>query len=303
MDQNTLFFARRYRLYLRLMAFLERIAPQSLHPFIIRTVGRWANPFQLRAANINKALLSRFSPEIARAAWLNWLDSHSLFTLNFLAYDHLDNDWLAQRIDIENPDLLEALRISGGLLLTYHTHHQNTLCCALGFAGCEVSAIAAAPEDSPLFPYIGRWAQKVNASSEQHFRGGRYFFINNKRLLARSIRQQLQEKKVLVSLCDFHQPALSSVEGKILGRIICPPVGAIEMAIKLKAPIYAAILAPQNGCLKLQIRQLNGNDGVSAIVQGYLDFLESRVLNNPCCWQGWDWLNELAELEKISNDQ
>ena len=85
--------------------------------------------------------------------------------------------------------------------------------------------------------------------------------------------------------------------------MICPPVGAIEMAIKLEAPIYAAMLAPQNGRLKLQIRQLNGDDGVSAIIQGYLNFLEFCVLSNPCCWQGWDWLNELVELEKISNDQ
>lgn len=297
MSQDLLIFARRYRFYLRLMAFLLPVLPISWRPLLIRTLGRWVNPFQLHAVNINQALMAVLPPELAKSTWIKWLDSHSLFTVNFLCYDQLDQNWLKFNVDIENPALLEALRTSGGLVLTYHTHHQNTLCCALGLAGCEVSALAAAPEDSPLFPYIGAWAQRVNSSSAQHFRGGRYLFINDKRALARSMRQCLIDKKVLVSLCDFHQPALSSIEGRILGRMICPPVGAIEMALRLGTPIYVAMFAPWEGRLRLQIRQLNSAEGVSAIVQGYLDFLQTSILMNPCCWQGWDWLNDLVEWE------
>lgn len=295
---DVIAFAKRYRLFLQLMSWGAWVLPKPLYPLLRRTIGRWANPYLLRSGEIMKGLYAHFSPDMARRAWLGWLDSHARFTLDFLGYDKLDASWLRRCVKVEDAGLLEALRQSGGLLLTYHSHHQNTMCCALGWSGCTVSAIAAAPEDSPLFSFIGRWAQRVNAGSEKHFRGGRYLFTNDKRQLARSIRQWLEEKKVLVSLCDFHQPATHSPQGHILGRVLSPPTGAIEVALKQGAPIYAAMFAPQHGQLRLQLTRLDSEGGLPAIISGYLAFLESCVLDNPCCWQGWDWFQELALSDK-----
>ena len=296
MDAIT--FAKRYRLFLQLMSWGARVLPQQLYPLLIRTVGRWANPYLLHCVEIKSAMSTRFSPDKVRRAWLGWLDSHALFTLDFLHYDMFDADWLRRCVKVENPGLLESLRQSGGLLLTYHTHHQNTMCCALGLSGCKVSAIASAPEDSPMFAYIGRWAQRVNVGSEKHFRGGRYLFTNDKRQLARSIRQCLRGKKVLVSLCDFHQPTAQSPQGYILGRVLSPPTGAIGVALKHGVPIYAAMFAPQSGQLRLQLTRLDAKGGLPAIISDYLAFLASCVLDNPCCWQGWDWFHELALPDK-----
>jgi hypothetical protein len=294
MSPEQIAFAERYRLFLQLMGFFAWILPKVAYPALIRSLGRWANPYVLRASVIKKVLSDRFTPEIARRTWLAWLDSHARFTLDFFCYGQLDENWLRNDVDIENPQLLETLRQSGGFLLTYHSHHQNTLCCALGLSGCEVSAIASAPQDSPMFSYFGRWAQRVNVQSEKHFRGGRYLFVNDKRLLARSIRECLNDKKVLVSLCDFHEPATNKPVWQMMGHAISPPTGAIDIALKIGVPIYAAMFAPWKGRLRLQVVRLEAEGGSSTTIRGYLDFLELCVTANPCCWQGWDWFNDLA---------
>lgn len=294
---NATDFGKRYRLFLQLMDWGGRLLPRPLEPLLLHTIGRWANPYVLHANSIKQSLRTRFNANQVQRIWLEWLDSHALFTLTFLRYNELDKNWLHQHVRVDNPDVLYALRESGGLLLTYHSYHHNTLCCALGLSGCAVSAIAAAPEDSPLFAFIGHWAQLVNDGSVQHFGGGRYLFVNDKRLLARSMRAWLRERKVLVSLCDFHQPVVGAVHGHILGRVIAPPTGAIEVALSQGAPIYAAMFAPKGGKLHLQMTQLDSGGGRAAIISGYLAFLEACVLDNPCCWQGWDWFGDLASSD------
>lgn len=260
-------------------------------------LGRRLNPYVLRAPKIKRALASVLSPGQVDQVWRDWLDSHVRFTQDFLNYDRLDTAWLRNCVVFEQEDVLACLRASGGLVLTYHSHHQNTMCCALGLRGCTVSALAAAPQDSPLFSFIGHWATQVNAKSEQHFRGGRYLFLNDLRSLSRGLRDALAQKQVLVCLSDFHQPSARAVSGQVLGRCMAPPTGAIEVALKLGAPIYVAMFAPIRGKLHLRLTKLKGNGAVPEIIGQYLTFLESCVLANPSCWQGWDWLGDLPLSE------
>jgi len=293
MNPEQIAFAKRYRHFLMLIEVLVCLLPRWFYPVLARTLGRWLNPYQLRADEIQKGMRIALTPSLVKSAWMDWLDSHTRFTLDFLNYKALDADWLQCAIEVEDPVLLAALQQSGGLLLTYHTHHQNTLCCALGLAGCQVSAIAAAPEESPTFPYIGRWAQRVNADSERHFRSGKYIFTNNKRVLARSIRSCLNNKSILVCLCDFHQPSVTGPVGHIFDRQLSPPTGTVELALKHQSPIFAAVFAPHNGRLRLQLKRLPAEDGLTPVMAGYLAFLEVCARDNPCCWQGWEWLAEL----------
>lgn len=301
MSPELVIFAKRYRRFLQVFSLWVAFAPNQWRPAVIFAFGRWLNPFQAFSQKMRRAMSLVLPSNQVDQAWRKWLNSHVQFTLDFLSYKSLDASWLKSHVSIADPALVEVLRQSGGLLLTYHTHHQNTLCCALGIAGIKVSAIATSPEDSPVFPYIGQWARRVNADSARHFRGGSYIFTDNLRLLLRTIRQLFADRELVVCLCDFHQPKPGiASSARVFDRSISPPTGAIGVAIKHAAPIFAAMFAPQNGKLVLELIRLDESGGIDGIVAGYFSFLESNILVNPACWQGWEWYQDLPLAEQVN---
>lgn len=292
-------FGRRYRRFLRCFDYFVAASPKCLYPLARKSFGRWLNPFNGQADKICGAMHSVFPAIDVKAFWRAWRDSHAAFMLDFMSYPRLDQAWLERCVRIESPELLASLKASGGLLLTYHTHHQNTLCCALGLSGCPVSAVAAAPEDSPLFSLIGPWARRVNASSARHFMGGAYFFTNDLRQLARNVRAALSAKQALVCLVDVDSPRGSEAGLPLMGRMIHPPTGVIELALRRHAPVYAAIFAPSDGKLTLKLRLLDPTLGIQALLADYLGFLEAAVQLNPALWQGWEWFGNLSLVENV----
>ncbi len=245
MTGDMVLFGQRYRRLLRLASVWVALTAGRWRPGFLWALGRWLSPFQLHAAKIRRAIALALPDMATDRVWRDWLDSHLRFVLDFLAYRAMDAAWLKRQVAIAQPALLDALRASGGLVLTYHTHHQNTLSSALGLAGITISPLASAPEDSPLFPLIGRWAQRVNADSAIHFNGGAYVFTDNLRVLVKAVRKLLNNRDVVLSLCDFHQPRPeASASGRLFDRSITPPTGAIDIALRHGAPIYAAICAP-----------------------------------------------------------
>ena len=298
MSPEQIAFARRYDLFMRMMSVLVRIRPPWLYAALARTLARWLNPYALRRVHMQRAMSGLLSTQEIAPVWTQWLDSHIRFVFDFLHYGDLDVRWLLDQVVVRDTDVVEALRATGGLLLTYHTHHQNTLCCALGLLGCEVSAIAAAPEESPMFPYIGRWALRVNADSQRHFNGGSYIFLSDLRSLSRSVRTLMAKKSVLVSLCDFHQPGPDVFGGQLLGRAISPPTGMIDLALKQGVPIFAAMFAPIGDRLELRMVRIGEAVDADLVVKRYLAFLDICVRDNACCWQGWEWLQDLKLIEK-----
>ena len=304
MPPEMIVFAKSYRRFLRLFSLWVACTPGRWRPAFIFAVGRWLNPFRFQRDKILRSIRLALPENLTDQTWRNWLDSHIQFALDFLNYKSLDNNWLTSEVTVAHPALLASLRESGGLLLTYHTHHQNTLCCALGLEGIKISAIAAPPEDSPIFSYIGRWAERMNTDSAQHFRGGTYIFTDNLRLLLHTTRKLFANRDVVLCLCDFHQPKAGiRSSAKLLGRFITPPTGAIEIAIKHGAPIYTAIFAPQNGKLVLKLKRLDDSSDsgeVATIIAGYFSFLESNLRNNPACWQGWEWFEDLPLANQVN---
>ena len=300
MSPELILFAQRYRWFLRIFSLWVACTPAHWRPVFIFVLGRWLNPFQLHRDQILRSVGLALPENSENQIWLSWLDSHIRFTLDFLNYKSLNTAWLAKNVNIADRDLLASLRESGGLLLTYHTHHQNTLCCVLGLEGIKISAIAAAPEGSPLFSYIGRWAQQLNSDSAHHFKGGGYIFTDNLRKLLQITRERLSQRDVVLCLCDFHQPKEGiASRAKIFDRLIAPPTGAIEIAIKQGAPIFTAIFAPQNGKLVLNLKRLDDSGEVGTIIAGYFSFLESNIRKNPACWQGWEWFEDLPLANRV----
>lgn len=292
-------FGRMYQRYLRWIAPLARYSPQWLWALTQRTLGRALNPYRYR----QKAIMAGMAQALGaahRAAWAAWCDSHSQFVRNFTRYHLLNQETMRRQVRISDMDILAQLRTEGGLLLTYHTHHQNTLCCALGFEGCRVYAVASAPEMSPIFSYIDQWALQVNRESARHFHGGGYLFINDMRHLSRSVRKALTEKDVVVCLSDFHQPGDGCPMLPLMSRQISPPAGVIDLALRLRAPIYLALCAPESGQLVLRIRRLGIVDDRKDVLAAYIAFLEEACRQNPSCWQGWDWFSDLPTLTTLS---
>lgn len=299
MEPELIRFAKSYRRLLRMLTLWASVFKKHLQSRVIFSIGRWLSPFQLHSDRIRRSMGLALPSINVNHYWHEWLNSHIRFILDFLTYRSLDIDWVKRNVDVPDPTLLAALQNSGGLLLTYHSHHQNTLCCALGLEGITISAIAAKPEDSPLFQYIGRWSTKVNSDSELHFNGGSYIFTNNLRKLLHATRDLLAKKEVIVCLCDFNQPRTGiHVSAKLFGRLISPPTGAIDIALKHHAPIYAAMFAPKNGKLTLELKRLEDSGELEAVVTGYFSFLESCIRTNPACWQGWEWFENLPLAEQ-----
>lgn len=301
MEPELIRFALRYQRFLRFFGRLVALFPTRWRPGWVFVLGRYLNPFQLLRDKLRRSIGLVFPAGRVDPTWRDWLDSHVRFVLDFMTYASLDRDWLRTSVRVTEPELLATLRAAGGLLLTYHSNHQNTMCCALGIDGIKISAIAALPEDSPMFPYIGHWAQRVNTDSAKHFNGGAYIFTNNLRTLLQTTRTLLANREVVVCLCDFHQPRPGvKASGRLFDRSVAPPTGAIDIAIKHGAPVFAAMFAPINGILTLELTRLDASDGVNSVIAGYFSFLESNIRSNPACWQGWEWFEDLPFAEQAS---
>lgn len=294
MDAETLkIFGRQYRNYLRCLAPLARYCPEWIWPLVQKTLGRALSPYRFKKEAICAGIAEVFGAERSKVIWSDWQDSHSSFVRGFTRYHLLTPQDIQRQVYILDTDVLAQLREEGGLVFTYHTHHQNIMCCALGFAGCKVFPIAGAPEVSPIFPYVSQWALQINRESAKHFRGGEYLFVNNLRYVARSIRKVLKDKDVVVCLSDFHQPDSSGWSLPFLSRRISPPAGVMDVAIRLQVPVYIALCAPENGQLVLRLQRYGIVKSRDELVRAYIAFLEQACRQNPVCWQGWDWFNDL----------
>lgn len=289
-DPNA--FGRRYNRFLSILLLLKRVTPHAIFPWF-RIPARWFNPYNQHRSLLTTGANSVVPTLTAGRFWNAWLDNHFRFILSFLNYRHFDEPWLSKTVTVENPSELELLKASGGLLLTFHNHHQNTLCCALGIAGCTVSAVAADPADSPLFPFIGKWANLVNRESSIHFRSGEYIFTGKKRKLLKGIHEAFRLKHTLICLIDFNDTTSSVATHHFMGKLIRPPTGIVEQAIRNKIPIFTGSLSPSDNKFTLKLKNLNRENGVEAVVEEYLNFVAEEVQRAPHTWQGWDWFSDL----------
>lgn len=285
-------FAYKYRRYFQIFAPLSRNCPNFLWPLIQKTFGRFWNPYQLRKNIITTSLKIATNPNTEETVWNAWLDSHSHFIRDFSRYHLMNKMNINKYVHIIDIDLVRYMQINGGLLLTYHTHHQNTLCSILGIMGCKLYAVADAPEHSPMFPYIGLWMKQINKESSKHFHGGRYLFNNDLRCLQGSVKDAFSEKALVVCLADFPSPKrnnhINNLSFNFFSKQITPPTGVIRLAIRYKVPIYIAICTPCDQKLVVQLQDLGRPKSLEDTLKKYIKFLEDACRKNPACWQGWD---------------
>ena len=282
-------FSARYRRFLQLLTVINYLRPRGLRYFLGRWCGRLASPYRMHAGRVLWAIQSALgvSDRVALGAWRRWRESHAQFCLSAFNYEKWSPELLQRGVVSNDLPLLYRAASTGGLLMTYHSHHHNSLFCLFGFAGARISVLAASEEGSPLFPTIGRYIQRVNRGSALHFGGGRYVFTDALRSLVKVVKTELEAGALVASLCDF--PG-GKQEYDFLGRRIAPPTGAITIALKQKVPIYTAILYGGYGEKPvLRMAEIDCSGGESSVISQYFDFLADVVRAAPCAWQGWDW--------------
>lgn len=304
-DAASLRFARACRRFYRVAAGLARVTPASADRWLAPMLGRRLSPYRPQAEAIRGAMRAALGlgDRAAEHAWQRWLASSGWFGLTAWRYGQWSPGWLASHVSVDDPQLLRRLAEGGGLVLTYHTHHQNTLAAALGLAGCPISPLAESPSASPLHPHIGDIVEHINAESARHFRGGGYLFTDRKHQLVRETWRLLAGGKVVLSLCDFARPgaACGDPGAPLLGRVIRPPLGAIEIALRERVPIVAAVMLPEGDRYRLRLQPLASDGGVVRVLQQYGGYLEALVREQPWAWQGWDWYLALPVAEAASS--
>ena len=257
---------------------------------------------------MQKALV--LSAEQADAAWHEWLGSHGLFALTAVDYGHLSTRWLEREVSIAEPALLQQIVQHGGFVLSCHSFHHNTLGCVFGLAGGHSSMLVASARSSPYYAQIGPFIERINSGSATHFGGGSCLFTDDPSAALAQTDALLAQGKIVISLCDV--PRATGGEGganrasaQLLGKTICPQAGALDLAVKRGAPIFAALLYPKHGRLVLQLQSLHGIQNTASALQQYFDFLARALMGAPSCWQGWDWydtLSDLAPNKSAAND-
>lgn len=299
-------FANRYRRFLDLLTLVDRLSPSFAKDFISRWLGRFASPYRLHAGQILEAMEVGLglSTQQASIAWRLWRESHGQFCLSVLHFPKWTPSLLQHGVVSTDTEILRRAASTGGLLLTYHSHHHNSLFCLFGFAGARVSVLAASEEGSPLFPAIGHYIHRVNRGSALHFGGGDYLFTDNLRSLVKVVKAEFDAGALVCSLCDFPGGQKSYA---FLGRLVAPPTGAITLALKQRVPIYTAILYGGYGKKPvLRVCEIDCARGESGVLVQYFNFLTQVVRQAPSAWQGWDWFLEFPPAprgaEPIDND-
>lgn len=296
-------FALRYRRFMQAADYLSRASPDTTIALLARGLGRFASPYRMRAESMVRAMRDALGLDarVARLAWRTWLENHGLFAASVFRYASLDSGWLHDCIHIAQPTVLDRIAIQGGLVITCHCHHQNMVAARIGIATGNLSPLAASAQSSPLYPFLGSFIDGINRDSERWFGTGHYLFTDTHHRLVRETYRALSTGETVLTLCDTHAPSgAGTPTGRIFGRSIAPPTGAVSIAARLKVPIYAAIMTPgEPGKLVLHLEEL-GADGVMELaLDRYLAFLETQVRASPASWQGWEWWGGLPQLSDV----
>ena len=302
MDDKQLAFALASRRFFNGAQWLSRLPVPQVR--LSRRWGRLASPYKADLPALTQSYTHAFgvSPQVAHDFSQQWLASHGLFARSIFDYHRMDAAWVQQHVQTDQPEVLQSLREQGGLVLSYHSHHHNTLGIVLGQSGVTTWGVAATEKASPMAPYTGRYMRIINGQSEAKFAGGRYLFTDEPRALLRGLKQAFESQHAVVSLCDNPTPMGDHPPVHFMGRCFHVGAGVVEQALAHNAPITLALLCPDlRGTYRLHLEKLTTPLSAHEVLQAYFDFLAKVVRQTPWAWQGWHWYSGLAVCEPPSN--
>jgi hypothetical protein len=206
MDPKELAFAIASRRFFQGAQLLSRLPGQQVK--LSRRWGRMASPYAADRAQLELSYVQAFgaNPQVAKELTDQWLASHGLFATSIFSYKRMNPEWVQQYVKIDKPDVMQSVQAKGGLVLSYHSHHHNTLGIVLGQSGVPTWGVAATEKASPMAPYTGSFMRIINGESEAKFGGGKYLFTDEPRNLLRGLKQAFSNQHAVVSICDNPVP-------------------------------------------------------------------------------------------------
>lgn len=295
MDPKELAFAIASRRFFKGSQWLSRLPGQQVK--LSRRWGRMASPYVADRAQLELSYVQAFgaTPQVAKELTDQWLASHGLFATSIFSYKHMNPEWVQQHVTLDKPEVMQSLQAQGGLVLSYHSHHHNTLGIVLGQSGVPTWGVAATEKASPMAPYTGRFMRVINGESEAKFGGGKYLFTDEPRNLLRGLKQAFSNQHAVVSICDNPVPQGDDAPLGFRGKQFFVGGGVVEMAIAQNVPITLALLCPDlRGGYELRLQALPSGLSSHQVLQAYFDFLSECVAQMPWAWQGWHWYSGLS---------
>lgn len=295
MDPKELAFAIASRRFFQGAQWLSRLP--GLQVKLSRRWGRMASPYMADRAQLELSFVQAFgaTPQVAKELTDQWLASHGLFATSIFSYKRMSPEWVQQYVKIEKPDVMKSLQDQGGLVLSYHSHHHNTLGIVLGQSGVPTWGVAATEKASPMAPYTGRFMRIINGESEAKFGGGKYLFTDEPRNLLRGLKQAFSSQHAVVSICDNPVPQGDDAPLVFRGKQFFVGAGVVDMALSQNVPITLALLCPDlRGGYELRLQALPSGLSSHQVLQAYFDFLSECVAQMPWAWQGWHWFSGLS---------
>jgi lauroyl/myristoyl acyltransferase len=295
MDPKELAFAIASRRFFQGAQWLSRLPGQQVK--LSRRWGRIASPYVADRAQLELSYVQAFgaTPQVAKELTDQWLASHGLFATSIFSYKRMSPEWVQQYVKIEKPDVMKSLQDQGGLVLSYHSHHHNTLGIVLGQSGVPTWGVAATEKASPMAPYTGRFMRIINGESEAKFGGGKYLFTDEPRNLLRGLKQAFSSQHAVVSICDNPVPQGDDAPLVFRGKQFFVGAGVVDMALSQNVPITLALLCPDlRGGYELRLQALPSGLSSHQVLQAYFDFLSECVAQMPWAWQGWHWFSGLS---------
>ena len=295
MDPKELTFAIASRRFFQGAQWLSRLPGQQVK--LSRRWGRMASPYMADRAQLELSFVQAFgaTPQVAKELTDQWLASHGLFATSIFSYKRMSPEWVQQYVKIEKPDVMKSLQDQGGLVLSYHSHHHNTLGIVLGQSGVPTWGVAATEKASPMAPYTGRFMRIINGESEAKFGGGKYLFTDEPRNLLRGLKQAFSSQHAVVSICDNPVPQGDDAPLVFRGKQFFVGAGVVDMALSQNVPITLALLCPDlRGSYELRLQALPSGLSSHQVLQAYFDFLSECVAQMPWAWQGWHWYSGLS---------
>lgn len=294
MDEKK-FFAEFLRFF-KQQELLAKFGHNKITKYLSSISLTWFTSRQLAADTIKRNLVFglKLSDKQAEKERSICVKNFALSFLNIFSYKKMNRRWIDKNIICDQKDLLNSIINDGGMLMTFHSYHHNTMGCFFGILGAKVLGISAAKNPEHDNAVIRHYHINImHNHSEKHFGGGHYLFLKDLKQTLKGIKKGLQEKALIIGSADF--PAQNrTVTVNFLGQNVAIQRWLFDIAIENQKNIYFGILEGREVTDKLAIHLKKATaNSTETLAQQYMDFLSERIGKNPACWQGWEWFHFL----------
>lgn len=224
-------------------------------------------------------------------AWHAVIQSHAAYLINACFHAKGINQ-IAALVKHQSTSWRDMLdEPEGALVLTMHHDFHHTLFAMTGRANRPVSVLAAPEESSPLAPWIAKEIHQYHRDCAIHFCGGDYLFLDQQYASIVAVKKAFTQNHWLFALLDVGAAlGARSADTVLFGHTLTVPSGALDLAIKLRKPIYftAMIWQPDTRSYVLHAEKIAHEDGNAMNL--YMRAIERLVNQYPWLWKGWQYL-------------